>query len=184
MTRGLHADTITELGQSGYQPHTFVEIELDDVPLYMWTGAYDITIDTKTYQGAGTLLQITYPKETVDVKADGFTISLSGIATEMIATALATPMRGRRCTIRNGVFKDGVPEGGLFIGAIGRCDAISMKEGANSATISVSVENHLIALNRPRIWRFTAAHQRKVSANDKACDYVEALADKVIVWGV
>lgn len=182
MTRSIHADTKSELAKQQYIPVTLVEIGLDS-PLYLWTGAYDITLSGKTYIAAGNLLDVSLPAETTDLAATGFTVSLSGIPMENIQIAIDEPIRGKSCLVYSGVMKDGVIEGSLFLAAAGRCDSPEINESADSAVISVSVENRLIDLNRPRVKRYTAEQQRIISASDKACDFVLSLADKKIVWG-
>ena len=47
----------------------------------------------------------------------------------------------------------------------------------------MTVENKLVALERPAATRYTSAYQKDKYAGDKGLDFVEGLQTKKIIWG-
>jgi hypothetical protein len=134
----------------------------------------------------------------------GATITLSGVASDVISLALSEPYQGRVCNIYFGTFSTGkiLQESGSFIllqdGSkialettktglnqifSGYMDQMNISDSADTSTIELKVENKLIDLERARIARFTSGYQKSVYPNDKGLDFVEDLQDKKITWG-
>ena len=49
--------------------------------------------------------------------------------------------------------------------------------------ITVTVENKLIMLERPRNRRYTDQDQKNLFSGDKGLEFVDDLQDKELVWG-
>jgi hypothetical protein len=62
-------------------------------------------------------------------------------------------------------------------------DQMNIEETADTCTVSLTIENKLVDLERPRVARFTSSYQKSVYSGDKGFDFVEDLQDKEIVWG-
>jgi hypothetical protein len=60
---------------------------------------------------------------------------------------------------------------------------MNISEESSTATISVTVENVLIKLERPVVRRFTNEDQKSRFPSDKGLEYVASLQDKEIFWG-
>ena len=72
----------------------------------------------------------------------------------------------------------------------GYMDQMNIDEGPDSTTITLTVENKLVALERPAGTRYTSAYQRDTyptagagSTPDKGLDFVAGLQTKKIIWG-
>ena len=65
----------------------------------------------------------------------------------------------------------------------GYVDQMTIAEGAETSTITVSVESRLIDLERARIFRYNDQNQKARYANDKGFEFVEDLQDKQFNWG-
>lgn len=157
-----------------------VDIDFDSGSVYMWTGIGNLVIGAKTYQGVGTLLNISSIEETSEMDARGATISLSGIPSEFIAVALAEPFQGRPCRIYFGVTSNPSQYVEIFSGEV---DQMPIQEGADTATISVLVENIMVRFERPIVRRLTKEDQQSRYPTDKGLNYVASLQDKPIYWG-
>ena len=114
-------------------------------------------------------------------------MSLSGIPSALISTALGQIQQGRLCQIWLGLL---APATGALISDpyelfAGFSDVTIITEQADTATIAIQVENRLIDLERPRIRRYTDEDQKSDSANsgDKGFEFVPGLQDKVIIFG-
>lgn len=188
MSRDLTSVVETALTADVIEPFFAVDLLFDSPSeLYLWTGVGDKTIGSKTYQGAGALLQIEPIEETADIAARGATLTMSGIPSSLLSHALQTQYQGRECKIYFGVI--GSPSDYVEIFS-GYMDQMTIDEGPETSTIVMTVENKLVALERPAATRYTSGYQRSKyptaapgSTPDKGLDFVEGLQTKKIIWG-
>jgi len=204
MSRDISALVKEELSEPLLEPFFAVELDLDDEPLYMWTGYGSLTIGDKTYLGVGGLLNISSVTETTEMDAKGATLSLTGIPSSFLSLALQEPYQGRECriffaiAINQRLLQEG---GGLIftesgdtviteVSGIqltevfsGELDQMNIQEDVESAVISVTAENVLIRLERPVVRRFTNEDQKSRFPNDRGLEFVAGLQDKDILWG-
>jgi len=183
--------------------------------LYFWTGLGEISHGGNTYTGAGQFLTVSNITETADLRAAGATITLSGLPQEVVALALQQPYQGRICRIKFGmvnanrnrtITEDGIAitledtgdvdssEGDpvvmidLFVGYM---DQMNISENPEEASISLSVENKLVDLQRAKVTRYTSEYQKKkyrdafpsASDEDRAFDFINELQNKPLNWG-
>lgn len=169
------------LGNASIRPFFAVDL-LFDMPQYYWTGLGDLTVAGVTYGGAGNLLNISALPETSEIKAANATISLSGINGALLSTALQTQYHGRLARVKFGL-SDPVVLVEIFVGYM---DQMTIEEGPDSCTISLSLESRLVDLERPRPVRFTTESQRLRFPNktpDKAFEFINDLQTKPLMWG-
>ena len=160
---------------------TAVKFEFDSGDVLIWNGYQNVSIGGETYIGGGDLLSVSEIEETSEIAARGLSISLSGLDTGLIATALAENYQNRPVTVLFGAIESGVYTATTMFK--GRMDVMTITESANTATLEVTAENRLIDLTRPRNYRYTAEDQKIYYPNDKGLDFVADLQDKQIVWG-
>jgi len=183
--------------------------------LYFWTGLGEINHGGNVYTGAGQFLTVSNVTETADLRAAGATISLSGLPSEIVALALQQPYQGRICRIKFGMLNANknktITEDGIGITLedtsdvdntagdpevmidlfVGYMDEMNIQENPESSTISLSVENKLIDLQRAKTTRYTSEFQKKKyrdafpsrSNEDKAFDFINDLQGKPLNWG-
>ena len=196
MSRSLPTSITTALAADVIQPFFAIDLlfdtdpELGTEPIYLWNGIGTKTINSKAYAGAGEFLQIEPIEETGDISARGATISLSGIdnsAGSLFVQALNTPYQGRECKIYFGVMDSPTDYIEIFSGYM---DQMNIDEGPDTSTITLTVENKLVALERPAGTRYTSAYQKEKYPNangtgnpDKGLDFVVGLQTKKIIWG-
>lgn len=148
------------------------------------TGTATITSDVD-YIGVGNLAGIGVIQETTEVRANGIQLSLSGIPADMISEALSYCRQGLPVRLWLGVLNS---SGGVIADPatafVGRMDTVSIDEGADTATITISVEGRLIDLQRPRIRRYTDDDQQRTSPGDKGFQYVPMVQDWNGPWGL
>lgn len=205
MSRDLNSDLITQITSAAYRPFFAIQATLDSTTLRLWTGIGDLSISGITYSGVGEFLSIGDLEEASDISVKGLNLTLSGIPSDLISLALNTPYQGRELTMFFGVtdlqrvFLLKEQGGFLLLESGGRfttgdddapaqmfrgfIDTMTIEEGSETATISVSVENRLIDLERSRIFRYTDQSQKAVYPNDKGLEFVEDLQDKTFNWG-
>jgi len=206
MSRDLSIITLENLEDNVVYPFFATELRFDgENTIRMWTGQGTLVLEDGTqWIGLGTLLDISAIEETAEMAVKGATITLSGVASDVISLALSEPYQGRVCNIYFGTFSTGkiLQESGSFIllqdGSkialettktglnqifSGYMDQMNISDSADTSTIELKVENKLIDLERARIARFTSGYQKSVYPNDKGLDFVEDLQDKKITWG-
>lgn len=205
MSRDLNSDLITQITSGAFRPFFAINATLDSTDLRLWTGLGDLSISGATYTGVGEFLSISDLEEASDISVKGLTLTLSGIPSDLISLALNTPYQGRELSMFFGVTdlqrvfllqesgsfllletddriivgEDDAPAQ-MFRGFI---DTMTIEEGAETATIGVSVENRLIDLERVRVFRYTDQSQKAIHPNDKGFEFVEDLQDKTFNWG-
>tara|TARA_R100001509_G_scaffold133431_1_gene87016 strand:- start:249 stop:881 length:633 start_codon:yes stop_codon:yes gene_type:complete len=208
MSRDLNSNLISQITSSDFRPFFAVEALFASSTLRLWTGLGPITISGNEYTGAGTLLSIGQLEETSEIAVRGLDFTLSGIPSDLLSLALSEPYQGRPLTLYFGItdlqttfilkedggfvllesgdnlldeedIGDGTPAQ-MFRGFL---DTMTIQEGADTATISVTVENRLIDLERSRVLRYTDQSQKARFPDDKGFAFVEDLQDKTIQWG-
>jgi len=180
MSRDITTQVSNALDDEVILPFFAVDLDLDAAPVYMWSGYGDLVIGSKTYLGAGSLLNISSVTETTEMDAKGATLTLSGIPSSFLSLAIQEPYQGRECRIYFGVINSAVNYVEVFSGEL---DQMNIEESADTAIISVTAENVLIKLERPVVRRFTNEDQKSRFPNDKGLEFVAGLQDKDILWG-
>lgn len=207
-SRDLTAMLLNALDDEVIQPFFAVQFDFDSGPIRAWTGVGNAFIDGQTYTGTGTLLNISSVEETAEMAVRGATLTMTGIPSELLSLALQEPYQGRVCKIYFGLFApEWILAGGIWndLGEwvdasywqdsgvntyanlteifSGYMDEMNIDEGADFATIEMTVENKLIDLERSRVRRFSSGYQKTRYPGDKGLDFVEDLQDKEIIWG-
>ena len=65
----------------------------------------------------------------------------------------------------------------------GKMYIMKIDEGAETASITLNIENRLIVFDRPKERRFTHEDQQNRFAGDLGFEFVPDLQDKEIIWG-
>lgn len=100
MNRGL-TSTYRALARSDLiAPAVTVEALFDTGYLRFWSGYGDLVIDGNTFLGAGEILNVQPTSETQTVRANGCTVQLTGISTELVSVALNEPCQGRPINVK------------------------------------------------------------------------------------
>ena len=187
MARGLHSDFSTAVQADEVHPIMLVKINTRGADVRVWTGLGDLTYDSETYIGTGTLGGVTAVSDRTDLSAIGVTLSLSVIPSDLISTALGQVQQGRACTVWMALLNTST--GALINNPYelfaGFSDVTIITEQADTATITIQAENRLVDLERPRIRRYSDEDQKSDTANaaDIGFEFVGSLQDKVLKFG-
>ena len=185
MARTLTAGMVTEVTAESLRPILLCKLAFDSGDLNLWTGIGDLSFAGDTYTGAGDILNFTPVQESESLIAHGLTGSLSGIPSAIIAIALDEDYMGRAAdlwfgalTAASALVADPVKVfGGLM-------DVMTIEDAGETATVTISAENRLARLEKPRVRRYTPDDQAIDYVGDKGLDFVTALNDgREIVWG-
>jgi hypothetical protein len=180
MTRQLTTSVLEALDDSVVYPFFAVDIDFASGSLYVWSGIGDLVLGGKTYLGAGQLMTLSSIEETTEIEAKGASITMSGIPSSFLSLALTESYQGRECRIYFGMTSNPFGYVEVFSGEL---DQMNIVESSDTCTISVTVENVLIRLERPVVRRFTNQDQKSRFASDLGLEFVAGLQDKEIFWG-
>lgn len=185
MTRDITAAVSTETTETVVEPFLLAELMFDGDPIYAWSGVGTLTWNGNDYTGVGELGGVDPIAETSDLAAKGVAFSLSGVPSATISLALGSNYSGRIARLRLGFF-DG--SGNIiadpFVIAEGFMDQLDIQEDGDSSQVTVKAESRLITLQRAREFLYDDEDQKALFAGDKGFEFVAALQDKEISWGV
>lgn len=184
MSRTLTSAMQTVATADVVRPITLVELEFDGGSSLFWSGFGDLSWDSKTWTGAGTLMTIGGIEESSELKAIGTNISLSGLPSDIVSLALTEDYQGRGATIYLGALDE---SGDVIADPVivfsGRMDVMSIEESGDTAQINISIENRLIDFERTKVRRYTDQDQKIDYPSDKGFEFVVAIQNKELTWG-
>lgn len=180
MSRDLNAAIITAVEAGVLDVFVGVEGFFPSGVVRLWAGLGDMTVDGRVFTGAGSLIQVSEVEETATLSASGVTLTLSGVPSTLISLALNEPYQNSLMNLYFGVTKPSPVASVVFSGYV---DQMIVSDGPDSSTITVTVENKLIDLERPRSRRYTHADQQLRYPGDRGLEFVESLQTKEIFWG-
>jgi len=182
--QGIDTAISSRLGADAQQMFFAVKAEFDTDDIRVWTGTDDITVNSETYTGAGTLLGISGVEEDLELKSSGLSISLSGMDSTVLNYALTENYQNRPITIFLGFQMGGSNESaGELTLFKGRMTSLQINDTPDGATVTIDCENRLVDLDRPSNLRYTVESQEFLNSGDTGFNRVQSLADKQIAWG-
>lgn len=184
MSRNLGSSIVSEITSAQMSPFLLFEGEFASGTLRLWSGIGDLSWNSYTWTGVGSLASISSVTETADTSAQGITVSLSGIPSSLVSLFLGDVRQGSAGKVYLG-FTDSSGDviSSPYMLFEGRLDVPAMEESAESAVISITYESRLIDLERPRESRYTNEDQQREFAGDLGFEFVPSLQDITINWG-
>ncbi len=181
---GIDSAITDALEQDNQQIFVAIKAEFDTETIHFWTGEDTITFGGSTYEGAGSLLNISNIDDTMELKSTNITISLAGMNETVLNLALSESYQNRNITVFMGYLMGGTREVmGTLVLFKGRMQKMSIFDNPQGSTIQLEAENRLIDLERPSNLRFTKESQKYIDSTDTSFNLVASLQDKEIVWG-
>lgn len=184
MSRSLDTNLAAALSYGLVIPVLLAQLTFKSSTQYVWTGVGNLTYNAQTYIGVGSLGKMGAVTEGIEVKADGTSITLSGIDPTLLNDSMTDIQPGAPASISLGL----LTQNGVLIGApyqlfAGTMDQPTVSVGAETISITIALENRMIDLSRPSMRRYTSADQRLYYPTDSAFGWVEQLNDLALIWG-
>ena len=185
MSRTLTSGMQAAIAAAAVVPAYFVTIYYDTATVYFWSGSGTYSFGGNNYVGAGKQGGISTITETKTTTANGVTLSLSGIPSDIVATVFTEKYQGRRITILLALFD---PTTNVLIADPtqifgGRVDTMTVTDSGDTAAISLTAESRYIDMGRPRIHRYTDQDQQRQYPGDLGLSFVASIQGMVITWG-
>lgn len=183
MARNLTASVISAITAPSVRPVVFYEGIFSSGTLRLWSGITSVTWNGQTWLGAGTLLSVAPVPEVSDIRAAGFSVSLTG-SSALLALNLGAARQGLAGRVWIGCLDaDGAILADPFKAFDGRLDVPDILDEGERCTISVKYESRLIDLDRARERRYTDGDQQAEFAGDLGFAFVPTIQDAVVLWG-
>ena len=170
------------------KPIIGVELEFSDGTLRFWNGYGNLTMtaggSSKTFTGAGDLLGVSEIEESSTLSMSGVTLTLSGIKSSIIATALGANYTNRKGAIFLGLFDTSNNViADVYTIFKGNMDVMNIQEGADTCLITLKLESRLITFEKASNRMYTLEDQKVDFPNDIGFEFIPDLQDKEITWG-
>ena len=184
MSRDLSAGVISAIEDSQVRPFYLFQGEFVSGTVRAWNGIGDLSWNSQTWGGLGSMLFFSSVEETSDVKAAGMTVTLNGMASSNISLALSDCRQGYSGKIYLGFFdSSNAIISSPYLVFSGRLDTVSIDEGPDTSIVTLNYESRLIDLQRTREIRYTDQEQQRMFSGDLGLEFVADLQDKVLNWG-
>jgi hypothetical protein len=106
LTRDINSDLAGQFTGGSLSPVVLARVETAAGDVRMWSGIGTLDYGGEVWLGGGDFLGVSDITETADVQANGVTISLAGVASEMIDLALRQVRQGKIAEIYIGALGD------------------------------------------------------------------------------
>ena len=182
--RDLTSGVQTAIVADQVSPILFFEGEFASGFVRVWSGIGEVSWNSYTWQGIGTLGGVGAIHESSDIQANGVTVTFSGIPSDLISLTLDDVVQGKLGKIYFG-FMDAnnaiIADPALMF--VGRLDIPAIEEDGETASIQITYESRLIDLQKPRERRYTNEDQQLQYSGDLGFEFVPALQEQQINWG-
>lgn len=183
MARGIDSSLDTALSADSIRLFFAMKAEFAGGTARFWSGVGDRTIESETYLGAGDIIAFAPITETPELEANGVNLTINGIDSSLIATALTDDYQGRNITLFIGALDESFSVIATYVLFKGLMDTMTISDDGNFSNISLMCENILIGMNRAKHSRYTNQEQQSLFSGDKGFSFIDALQDKTIRWG-
>jgi hypothetical protein len=190
--RDLTGSMSTAIAAKRLRPVFFMEAQFTSGYLRLWSGMGDITWNAQSWTGSGpsetaetVIVGMSGIQESVEVAANGIRLQASGIQSTMVSRILDDCRQNYPVTVWLGLLD--LDTDALIADPTqafhGRMDVPTISDSGNTCDVSLTVENALIDLQRPRERRYTHEDQQIDHPGDMGFEYVSQLQEVNLAWG-
>lgn len=183
MSRNLTSPLIADLTSETLYPAFLADITFTSGVSHVWSGVGPLIWNGNTYIGVGSLGQVGDVNEATEIRADGTSLTLSGIDSTLLNDCLNDIQIGAPVTVWFASLTSTGAIRGVYQLFAGTVDKPTFQTEAKTVTIGLNLENKLYNLQRPSVRRYTSADQRLHYPTDSAFSWVESLNDIALRWG-
>lgn len=163
---------------------SFVALDLPSGYLRLHTRLGNIVWGGNTYLGVGKYGGISDVDEDAQLRPSGVTITLSGVDSDLVNSAMTEKYHGRAISVWQGYVTEStgalVADPQLVFS--GLMDYMSVELGGNTGSISVQCEGELARWQRHNGSLFTHESQQALFAGDRGFDLIPFIQNRTIDW--
>lgn len=189
MSRDISASVIALLDNNTIYPVNLFELEFDSSTLHLWDGDGDLSWDGETWLSNGWVYGYSTIGETDSIQANGVTITITGIPSELLSMVLSESKHKHTGIIYQSfldasgdMIADSSCPSQLFKGYLDYVEIVDNPQG--QSRLVLSYEHELIKLGKGVERAYTAEDQKSEYSADKGFDYVASLAKWRGYWGL
>lgn len=186
MSRDLTTAMGAEIVKPVVRPRILFEGTLaDGSTVRYWNGRGDLSWNGQTWFGSGQVITMGSVEETDDIQAQGTSLQINAIPPAMKSIVLQSLANGNAGIFRVATVDDNrnvidAPK----IAFRGRLDGAEIDDNdVTNPKGTLTYENELVDLERPREWRWTDGHQKKLYAGDRGLEHIAGLQDAQVPFG-
>lgn len=181
---GIDAKAAIKLAEDHQNIIFAIKASFDTATIRLHSGMGELTINSETYEGAGTLLAISDIADSKELKSAGVNFSLSGMDTTVLNYALTENYQNRPIILYLAFVSGGTDHvDGLMTLYNGRMVQIQISDSTQGASVSINSENRLVDLRRPCNIRYTNESQQYLYASDTSLNEVAVIQELQLMWG-
>jgi hypothetical protein len=173
------------LAEKRILPVILVEAGFDSGVTRAWNGVGELSWDSKTWYGLGTLMQIEEIKETKALQANSVRFTLNGIDPNILYIALAEDYQNRDIRAWFGLLDKDletlIADPHLIFR--GFMDVMEVATDGKSGTASINAENSLITAMQSKARFHTYEDQKSMYPTDEGEEFAATIEDVQITWG-
>jgi hypothetical protein len=182
--RTLSALNTAQLTSRSIAPVFFLSITFLSGPMYLCTAPFNITWGGFTWLGVGDLGEIGTISEGTGIQAQGTTVTLNAIDNSLLQDSLNDIGALQPAAIFWGFMNQQMTLVDTPIKIWGGVvDTAIIASGPEQSSITLTLENRMVLLQRGSQRRYTRTDQRLYYPTDSAFDSVESLNDVANRWG-
>jgi hypothetical protein len=187
--RDLSAAMLAAIAAGTVRPALFYEGEFVDATtgaddtLRLWTGVGTYVWNSLNWTGGGRLMRVSIIEETQDLKAVGFSITMSGMPSADIRRMLGGVRQNKPGKLWLALFDAaGALIADPYLLKRGLFNVAPIADAGSTCTIEAQYEDRLISLERARERRYTPEDQQIDYPDDHGFDQVTALQELDVPW--
>lgn len=181
MTKEIHAATLTASQANTVWPVLMCDLDFSSGHVLAHTDVGTLTWNGDNYIGVGDFGGVSFQTESLDLQANGCTLTLTGIDPDYISIALGEHYQGRIGILCLALLNQShAIVGDPMVIFKGRIDTQNITMGAETAAINVSIESPLADWTRPRVRRYNHEDQKNRYSSDTGLRFVESMVNKEI----
>ena len=182
MSRGIHADVITELAKDSFNMAHLLTIDFA-TPSYMTDYRHDLVDNSITYIASDYLLAMGDVSESNEIQVGSINIELSGVGNAYISTLLLENYIDRKVNIQRVLLTDtGATIGTPFTLYEGRIEGFNIQDSDSDSIVSIAVASHWADFERINGRRTNSNSQEAAFTGDTGMEFASAII-KDIKWG-
>lgn len=184
MARDITTDLRTATESKVVYPIALLALEFPSATVRVWTGIGPLSWGGHTWTGAGDMGELSQIEETTEIAAKGLSVKLPGLPSDIAAASLTENYQGRAAKLYLGALNpDGTLVADPYLMLAGHMDQIEKEDSGVTSTLTITIENRLIDLNRNRERRLTDEDQKRDFPSDPSFEFVNALQNRTLLWG-
>ena len=184
MPRGLTTAMQVALASDYVRPGILVEATFKSSTVYVWSGIGTVSWNGHSWQGVGSLGNLSTVEESSNVDAKGIAISLSGIDPTLLSDVLGDYQVGLPVNVYLALFDaSNAIIADPLLSFAGRMDEPRITMDGQSATIDINCESRLVEMNVAVDRRYTNEDQQLDYPGDAGFAFVNSIQEVFINWG-